>query len=157
MLSNASLNLCLTSKKVQSHHPRHYGRPSVTADHNPTSAQVINNISARHFPLESFHYYDTQFQVMSFEHGINTQIMRAIIDLLLTALSQYSKVLLVRIDLRVYAPTPDNTLISKYRKTLLRYLDKKYQSKAWFFWVREQTSRSDKAHYVVVKLNWPQV
>ena len=147
MLTNANSKPRLTSKKKQSEHQQYYGRSGFTPDYNPKHEQVIYNISARRFALESFLYQETLFQVMSFEHGINSNIMNAVINQLLAALSHYSKILLVRFDLRVYTETPNNSLISKYRQTLLRYLDKKYQSKAWLFWVREQTPRSDKAHY----------
>ncbi|AAN53467.2 hypothetical protein DIKCMJMK_01479 [Shewanella oneidensis] len=147
MLTNAGSKSRLTSRKMQSTHLQYYGRSRFTPLYNPHYEQVIYNISALRFPLEDFLYQETLFKVMSFEHGISSSIMSAAIDQLLTALSHYSKILLVRFDLRVYTETPNNSLISKYRKTLLRFLDKKYQSKAWLFWVREQTPRSDKAHY----------
>lgn len=151
---NASSKQHLTCKKLKTNHAMHYGRSSLSSYDHPQLEQVINNISARRFPLESFLYKETLFQIMSFEHGINPKIMQAIINLFLAALTQYSKIIVVRVDLRVYTETPDNSLISKFRKTLLRYLAKKYQSTAWFLWVREQTPRSDKAHYhCVVILN----
>lgn len=147
MPTNAHPTSRLTSKIKQLDHQQYYGRSSLTLDYHPNTEQVIYNISARRFTLESFLYQETLFQVMSFEHGISSNIMNAIINQLLTALNHYSKILVVRFDLRIYTETPNNSLISKYRKTLLRYLAKKYQSKVWLFWVREQTPRSNKAHY----------
>ena len=147
MLTNANSKPRLTSKIKQSEQQQFDGNTGLTPDSYSNYKQVIYNISARRFTLGSFLYQNTLFQVLSFEHGINSSIMNTMIDQLLTALDHYSKILLVRFDLHVYTETPNNSLISKYRKTLLRYLDKHYQSKVWFFWVREQTPRSDKAHY----------
>ncbi|MBW8186578.1 YagK/YfjJ domain-containing protein [Shewanella nanhaiensis] len=125
----------------------YYGRPKLAPGHKPEPKQVINNISAQRFPLETFVYREYLFQIMCFEHGINSKIMKAIINLLLIASNQYSKLLVVRVDIRVYSETPNNNVISAFRKTLLRYLDTQYNSKVWFLWVREQAPRNDKAHY----------
>ncbi|MCL1078802.1 inovirus Gp2 family protein [Parashewanella spongiae] len=65
----------------------------------------------------------------------------------LSALEKYSKIQLVRFDIRCYSETPQNKTISLLRKNILKFANQKYKSTAWFFWVREQTEFSDKAHY----------
>lgn len=99
------------------------------------------------FHTDNFIYEERIIKVMRFKHGINKQIMNSMTNQLLENIEIYSKLLLVRFDVRTYSMTPNNNIISKFKKYALSYLANHYRTVAAFFWVREQTKNAEQAHY----------
>jgi len=96
---------------------------------------------------ESYYYSDFEWQIMSIEEGINKKIMNKMFDQLATVINQHSKVFLVRFDVRLYVSSKTNILISKFRNLLNRKIQKKYNCKTGYIWVREQTLTAEHPHY----------
>ena len=61
---------------------------------------------------EHFIHQETIWQVMHFKDGINKKIMGKLIDLMQFALSIYSRILAVRIDIKCYLENQNNKPIS---------------------------------------------
>lgn len=79
--------------------------------------------------------------------GIYTEMAKRMIGQIDAMLSHFSKIHIVRFDLRQPDYTPDNTRISQFNSLLHSRLKARYQlTRIGFFWVREQ-ERAKHQHY----------
>lgn len=110
---------------------------------------------------EHFIHQELIWQVMYFKDGINKKIMGKLIDLMHYALSIYSRILAVRIDIKCYLESQDNKPISSFFSHLIPKLKRKYGNGVYYAWVREQGEDSLSPHYHAVlllnghKVNYP--
>ena len=102
---------------------------------------------AFYFSTENFYYQDNLWQIMSFDGGSNKRIMTKVFEQLIHMLNRYSKVFIIRFDLRFCIELLDNKLISKFRSKLNRILSKKYNCDIGYAWAREQTTETETPHY----------
>lgn len=96
---------------------------------------------------ENFYYQEYLWQVMSFKEGSNKKIMTKIFNEVNQMLNRYSKVFIVRFDLRLCIEQSDNNLIGKFRSKLNKILAKNYKCDIGYVWVREQTEEAETPHY----------
>ena len=101
---------------------------------------------------EHFIHQETIWQVMHFKDGINKKIMGKLIDLMQFALSIYSRILAVRIDIKCYVENQNNKPISDFFRHLIPKLKRKYGNGIYYAWVREQGEESQCPHYHAVIL-----
>ncbi|PKG55811.1 inovirus-type Gp2 protein [Shewanella sp. GutDb-MelDb] len=87
------------------------------------------------------------WKVMFFTEGLNRKLLNSLYKTLTTYISWHSKVLMIRFDVSLYDSSPHNKTISKLRNYMLKQLNKHYNSKADFGWVREQNQFKDMCHY----------
>ncbi|MBB1427628.1 inovirus-type Gp2 protein [Shewanella sp. SG44-2] len=92
-------------------------------------------------------YQDQILPIQKLKGGVNKKIMNKIISQINGMLTIYSRLLLVRVDIRLYQTNGKNTLIGKLMKQLVRALESHYKSKVGFFWVREQSTPKNNIHY----------
>ncbi len=101
---------------------------------------------------EHFIHQELIWQVMHFKDGINKKIMGKLIDLMHYALSIYSRILAIRIDIKCYLESQDNKPISSFFSHLIPKLKRKYGNGVYYAWVREQGEASQCPHYHAVIL-----
>lgn len=96
---------------------------------------------------KDFYYQDHFWKIMSFKEGTNTKIMTRIFEQVIQLIIRYSKVFIIRFDLRVCIAMSNNKLMSKFRDKLNRQLKKKYNCDIGYAWAREQTDLSNTPHF----------
>ena len=85
------------------------------------------------------------------ESGCYDEILEAIIRELVAMLSIHSKVLAVRFDVSLHDYTSDNEVISRFLKSLRRWIERSYNSKLGYVWVREHdTAKKQHYHFLVI-------
>ena len=85
------------------------------------------------------------------ESGCYDEILEAIIRELVAMLSIHSKVLAVRFDVSLHDYTSDNEVISRFLKSLRRWIERNYNSKLGYVWVREHdTAKKQHYHFLVI-------
>ena len=83
--------------------------------------------------------------------GCYVEILEAIIRELVAMLSIHSKVLAVRFDVSLHDYTSDNGVISRFLKSLRRWIERNYNSKLGYVWVREHdTAKKQHYHFLVI-------
>ncbi|PQJ53145.1 hypothetical protein BTO11_05350 [Psychrosphaera saromensis] len=102
---------------------------------------------ALRFEPVDFFYDNHLWKIMKFKRGIKTIIMNKIFEQMNNILTIYSKVLVVRFDLRTTQPMKDNKLINEFNKKFKQKLKKQYNCEVAYIWVREQTLTSNNPHY----------
>ncbi|EPA8653980.1 inovirus-type Gp2 protein [Photobacterium damselae] len=101
---------------------------------------------------EHFIHQELIWQVMHFKDGINKKIMGKLIDIMQYALSIYSRILAVRIDIKCYLESQNNVPIPDFFRHLIPKLKRKYGNGVYYAWVREQVEESHSPHYHAVIL-----
>jgi hypothetical protein len=90
---------------------------------------------------------DNTWFINSKVSGIYTHIMKAMLDQVEAMLSHHNKVLLIRFDLRQPSYTDNSEHVSKFIKSLSKFIKRKYKlSRFGYVWVREQ-EKAKQQHY----------
>ncbi|RTR38440.1 inovirus Gp2 family protein [Shewanella canadensis] len=92
-------------------------------------------------------YQDQILPIQKLSGGVNKKIMNHIISQINRMLAIYSRLLLVRVDIRLYQSDGKNELIGDFMEQLTRSLESHYKSKVGYFWVREQKTPENNIHY----------
>ncbi len=87
------------------------------------------------------------WKVMLFAEGIDSRLLTKIYNSFTRYLSIHSKVFMIRFDISLYDSPSTNKTVSKIIQRITFNLDKRYQSKASYGWVREQNTIGRKCHY----------
>ena len=92
------------------------------------------------------------FWVNGKHSGIYSHMAKKMIGQVNAMLSHHSKVHLIRFDLRLYAYTPDNSVITKFNRILFKWLKRKYDLKRiGFMWCRElEKAKQQHYHYALM-------
>ncbi len=92
------------------------------------------------------------FWVNGQHSGIYLTMANKMINQVDTILKHHSKVHLIRFDLRLYAYSPNNQVITKFNRILFKWLKRSYQLKRiGFIWCREtETAKQQHYHYVLM-------
>ncbi|HAS6021101.1 TPA: inovirus-type Gp2 protein [Vibrio vulnificus] len=99
---------------------------------------------------EPFIFNEQIWQVMRFNEGMSSKIMRKIMEQLKALFSYYSKLLVIRIDFRSYMSTPNNKAMSSLMAKLTSRLKRRYRCNVGFVWVREQTEGNPHYHAALI-------
>lgn len=87
------------------------------------------------------------FPISSKPSGIYTQQLKSILSQLDIMLEKYSRVFVMRFDIRIFEQTIDNRVISQFNKPFHKWLKRHYKIKdIAFAWCREQ-EKAKKQHY----------
>jgi len=93
--------------------------------------------------------------------GLIVKLMRAMLGQIEAMLSNHSRVMLIRFDLRMESYTPDNKIITVFNRRLFKWLKAKYGvSRIGFVWCRElERAKHQHYHYALMldgsKVNYP--
>lgn len=137
-------------KLIQTQHKAKAGGTSKYDCH----AGYLYYYDGKRIETEHFIHQELIWQVMHFKDGINKKIMEKLIDLIQHALSIYSRILAVRLDVKCHLENQDNKPISSFFSHLIPKLKRKYGDGVYYAWVREQGEESQCPHYhAVILLN----
>lgn len=99
------------------------------------------------FPSVSYYLYkDTVWLVFNKYAGIIEKIQDAICSEIIHITNKYSRVRTILFHVHVNTYSKNNTVISKFMRSYINRLERKYKTHIGYIWVREQAS-SDKQHY----------
>ncbi|WP_255229480.1 inovirus-type Gp2 protein [Pseudoalteromonas sp. HM-SA03] len=92
------------------------------------------------------------FWVNGKHSGIYSHMAKQMISQVNAMLTYHSKVILIRFDLRLYAYTVDNSVITKFNRILFKWLKRKYGLKRiGFMWCRElEKAKQQHYHYALM-------
>ncbi|PSU93973.1 hypothetical protein C0W35_09730 [Photobacterium kishitanii] len=93
-----------------------------------------------------YQYKDTVWLVFNKYDGIIDNIQDAICREVFYMINKHSRVRTILFNLHVNNYSNDNSIISKFMKSYIKRLERKYNTKIGFIWVREQIN-ADKQHY----------
>lgn len=85
--------------------------------------------------------------------NLDPNIMNSLLDIVEVALSNYQRVLLVRLDFHMKVFTADNVAILNLFKKLKVSLKKRYSSQCHYLWVRERNTASAQHYHCVIALS----
>jgi len=93
----------------------------------------------------------TTYAINSKKSGIYSTILHRIIDQLDICMNKWKRVLLIRFDFHQSFYSKNNKHISRFRKNLIRRLEREYQiSEVGYVWVREkEKSKSQHYHWAI--------
>jgi len=96
----------------------------------------------------------TTYVINAKKSGVYSAILHRMIDQLDICLNKWKRVLLIRFDLHIPFYTADNKIISRFRKNLIRRLEREYQiNEIGYVWVREQEKAKRQHYHCAIYLN----
>ena len=100
------------------------------------------------------HRNGTTYAINAKKSGIYSAILHKMIDQLDICMNKWKRVLLIRFDLHIPFYTADNKIISRFRKNLIRRLEREYQiNEIGYVWVREQEKAKHQHYHCAIYLN----
>ena len=113
------------------------------------ASQLVENLKEK-YGVEVYYHKASEesyvaFEIMNFEDGYYNEIVESTIKQLDTMLCYFSKVLVLRLDLRLKSYSANNKEMSQFGNYMQQKIKKIY-GKVAFIWVREQV-KADSQHY----------
>jgi len=100
------------------------------------------------------HRNGATYAINAKKSGIYSAILHKMIDQLDICMNKWKRVLLIRFDLHIPFYTADNKVISRFRKNLIRRLEREYQiNEIGYVWVREQEKAKHQHYHCAIYLN----
>ena len=118
---------------------------------------TTNNKGYKHI----FAHGEKGWWVNAAKSGLIVKLMRAILGQVEAMLSNHSRVMLIRFDLRMESYTPDNKIITVFNRRLFKWIKAQYGvSRIGFIWCRElERAKRQHYHYALMidgaKVNYP--
>ncbi|GAA60577.1 hypothetical protein P20652_2443 [Pseudoalteromonas sp. BSi20652] len=113
---------------------------------------MANYHHVSHSPV--INHQDNLWMVNSQPSGIYTKQMKSMLNQLEAVLTHYSQVLILRFDIRTFAYTDDNNVITGLFTYLLRHLKQTYQTdNIGYHWTREQEKAKQQHYHCVLILD----
>ncbi|WP_318504326.1 YagK/YfjJ domain-containing protein [Photobacterium leiognathi] len=99
------------------------------------------------YPFVSYYLYNkTVFLVFNNNLNIVEKIQDAICCEVNSMIDKYSRVKAILFNMHIKKYSKDNAVISKFMRSYINKLERKYNTHIGYIWVREQ-EKSDKQHY----------
>ena len=118
---------------------------------------TTNNKGYKHI----FVHGEKGWWVNAAKSGLIVKLMRAMLGQVEAMLSNHSRVMLIRFDLRMESYTPDNKIVTVFNRRLFKWLKAQYGvSRIGFIWCRElERAKRQHYHYALMidgaKVNYP--
>lgn len=105
-----------------------------------------------HSPV--INHQDNLWMINSQKSGIYTKQMKSMLEQLEAVLTCYSQVLVLRFDIRTYAYTDDNNVITGMFSKLLKHVKRRYQiNNIGYHWTREHEKAKGQHYHCVLILD----
>ncbi|AQQ00636.1 hypothetical protein B0W48_12960 [Pseudoalteromonas aliena] len=120
------------------------------------ASQLVENLKEK-YGVEIYYHKASEesyvaFEIMNFEDGYYNEIVESTIKQLDTMLCYFSKVLVLRLDLRLKSYSANNKVMSQFSSCMLQKIKKIY-GKVAYIWVREKAKASQQHYHIAYFLN----